>query len=267
MHFLSSSFEESDQHSGFGWLGLTCKYMFKGSVSDSGISVESISSLSGAHKIIETSDILLAIDNIPIGDDGTVLLRNERVDFRHLVSVKKPYENILIKLLRDGEVRECNVTLKPRTPHIKVQKHYIPPSYYIFGGFVFVPFTHAYIDDAEIHEDYTDHFLYKTESMAKELDTGEQLVMISVVYDNHDVNQDFRRLEALMVHKVNGVEVKNLKHLIELVEGSCTEHLRLDLQDGEVAVLHYESAKEATVGILKRYNIFFSKSEKLRGSD
>ena len=137
MHFLSSSFEESDQHSGFGWLGLTCKYMFKGSVSDSGISVESISSLSGAHKIIETSDILLAIDNIPIGDDGTgtkdivlilllvyinllnqiffdaVLLRNERVDFRHLVSVKKPYENILIKLLRDGEVRECNVTLIP----------------------------------------------------------------------------------------------------------------------------------------------------------
>lgn len=44
-----------------------------------------------------------------------------------------------------------------------------------------MPFTHAYIDDAEIHEDYTDHFLYKTESMAKELDTGEQLVMISVV--------------------------------------------------------------------------------------
>lgn len=61
--------------------------------------------------------------------------------------------------------------------------------------------------------------------------------------------------------------MKNLKHLIELVEGSCTEHLRLDLQDGEVAVLHYESAKEATVGILKRYNIFFSKSENLRGSD
>lgn len=44
--------------------------MFKGSVSDLGIFVESISFLFGVYKIIEILDIFFVIDNILIGDDG-----------------------------------------------------------------------------------------------------------------------------------------------------------------------------------------------------
>lgn len=47
-----------------------------------------------------------------------------------------------------------------------------PPSYYIFGGLVFVPLTKPYIDDASISK-------YALEKMPKK--AGEQIVIISQV--------------------------------------------------------------------------------------
>lgn len=63
------------------------------------------------------------------------------------------------------------------------------------------------------------------------------------------------------VEKVNGVEVKNLKHLCELIEECSTEDLRLDFKNHKVLVLNYESAKKATLQILERHKIksFISK--------
>jgi len=57
------------------------------------------------------------------------------------------------------------------------------------------------------------------------------------------------------VEKVNGVKVKNLKHLRELIEGCFSKDLRLDLENDKVMVLNYESAKKATFEILERHNI------------
>lgn len=51
------------------------------------------------------------------------------------------------------------------------------------------------------------------------------------------------------------MEIKNLKHLSDLVEGCCTENIRLDLEDGKLLILQHEAAKEATIEILERYNL------------
>ena len=57
------------------------------------------------------------------------------------------------------------------------------------------------------------------------------------------------------MEKVNGVEVKNLKHLCELIEECSTEDLRLEFKNHKVLVLNYESAKKATLQILERHKI------------
>ncbi|ESQ28920.1 hypothetical protein EUTSA_v10023879mg [Eutrema salsugineum] len=229
MQFLSST-EESQQLSALSSLGLTFTLNSK----ETGVVIDRISSLSGAHKIMYPFDIMLAIDNIAIGSDGRVpFRRDERIDFRYLVSLKKPCESLLIKFLRSGEVHECVVTLKP----------YNRPKYYIFGGLVFVPFSQSYMDDF-VDQLPRDALFKTTVSEAKELEAGE-LVMLSRVY------------------KVNGVKVKSLKHLVEIIEQCCMEYLTLDLQNGEVAEVHYTTAKEATSEIMEVYRIFYSKSKML----
>ena len=57
------------------------------------------------------------------------------------------------------------------------------------------------------------------------------------------------------VKKVNGVEIKNLKHFSQLVENCSMESLRFDLDDERVIVLNYRLAKIATSRILKRHRI------------
>lgn len=55
--------------------------------------------------------------------------------------------------------------------------------------------------------------------------------------------------------KVNGVEVENLKHLYDLVEGCSEESLRLDLDEEKVIIFNYNTARLATPRILKRHRI------------
>lgn len=43
-----------------------------------------------------------------------VAFRNrERITFDHLVSMKKPNENSLVRVLRDGKEHEFSITLRP----------------------------------------------------------------------------------------------------------------------------------------------------------
>ncbi|XP_023636100.1 putative protease Do-like 12, mitochondrial [Capsella rubella] len=250
-HFIASSAEESSQNAIFGSLILSYQSLendhirdhFKMSPEMTGVLINKINSSSGAYKILRKNDIILAIDGVPIGLDGK---GKERISFNHLISMKKPYEKILVKVLRKGKEHEYNISLKPVKPHISVQQYYNIPSYYIFGGFVFVPLTKLYIDDLSYMCGCVLHDQYEF--------TDEQHVIISQVM-SHDINQGYSDLEDLQVKKVNGVKVKNLKHLCELIEGCCRKNLRLDLEDDKVIVLNYKSAKKATFEILERHNI------------
>ncbi|KAF3496042.1 hypothetical protein DY000_02052982 [Brassica cretica] len=154
---------------------------------------------------------------------------NERISFNYLISMKKPGETSMIKVLRRGKEHEYNINLKPVKPHVRVQQYYKRPSYYIFGGFVFVP----------------NHNLSESE---------EQHVIISEILED-DINQGYESFKDLQVEKVNKVKVKNLRHLFELIEENGTQNLSIDLEDDKVLVLNYESAKKADSIILKRHNI------------
>ncbi|KAK9292357.1 hypothetical protein L1049_020323 [Liquidambar formosana] len=100
-----------------------------------GVLVSKINPLSDAHRILKKDDIILAFDNVPIANDGTVPFRNgERIAFDHLVSMKKPHETAEVRGLRNGEEYELSVTLQPLQPFVPVHQFDKLPSYFIFAG-------------------------------------------------------------------------------------------------------------------------------------
>lgn len=262
-HFIAGV-EETGKYVGFCSLGLSCqptenvqlRNHFRMRAEMTGVLVSKINPLSDAHKVLKKDDIILAFDGVPIANDGTVPFRNrERITFDHLVSMKKPNETALIKILRDGKEYEFSMTLRPLLPLVPVHQFDMLPSYYIFAGLVFVPLTQPYLH--EYGEDW-----YNTsprrlcERALRELPkkAGEQFIVLSQVLMD-DVNAGYERLAELQVKKVNGVEVENLKHLCQLVEYCSAENLRFDLDDDRVIVLNYQVAKIATSKILKRHRI------------
>ncbi|XP_057962317.1 protease Do-like 10, mitochondrial [Malania oleifera] len=262
-HFIAGV-EESGKYVGFCSLGLSCqptenvhlRNHFQMCPEMTGVLVSKINVLSDAHKILKKDDILLAFDDVPIANDGTVPFRNrERITFDHLVSMKKPNERAKIRVLRDGKVFEFSMILRPLQPLVPVHQFDKLPSYFIFAGLVFVPLTQPYL-----HE-YGDDW-YNTsprrlcERALRELPrkSGEQLVILSQVLMD-EINAGYERLAELQVKKVNEVEIDNLKHLCRLVENCSEESLRFDLDDERVIVLNTCLAKEATPRILTRHRI------------
>ncbi|CAN6360081.1 unnamed protein product [Urochloa humidicola] len=259
-----SGVEESGKYSGFCTLGVSCqateniqlRECFGMRPEMTGVLVSRINPLSDAHKILKKDDILLEFDGIPIANDGTVPFRNrERITFDHLVSMKKPGETAVLKVLRDGKEQELSVILKPLQPLVPVHQFDKLPSYYIFAGFVFIPLTQPYLH--EFGEDWYNASPRRLcERALRELPkkAGEQLVVLSQVLMD-DINVGYERLAELQVKKVNGVEVENLKHLCSLVEGCTEENLRFDLDDERVIILKYQNARLATSRVLERHRI------------
>ncbi|KAJ6848418.1 protease Do-like 10, mitochondrial [Iris pallida] len=262
-HFIAGV-EEKGKYIGFCSLGLSCQATENVQLREhfhmrpdmTGVLVSKINPLSEAHKILRKDDIILAFDGVPIANDGTVPFRNrERITFDHLVSMKKPGDTALVKVLRDGVEHEFSISLRPLPPLVPVHQFDKLPSYYIFAGFVFVPLTQPYLH--EYGEDwYNSSPRRLCERALRELPkrAGEQLVILSQVLMD-DINAGYERLSELQVKKVNGVEVENLKHLCGLVEGCTEESLRFDLDDERVVVLNYQKARLATSRILKRHRI------------
>jgi S1-C subfamily serine protease len=275
-HFLAGV-EDSGKYVGFCSLGLSCqptenvqlRQHFRMCPDMTGVLVNKINPLSDAHRLLRKDDIILAFDGVLIASDGTVPFRNrERITFDHLVSMKKPNETAVVKVLRDGEQHDFAITVRPLQPLVPVHQFDKLPSYFIFAGLVFVPLTQPYLH--EYGEDW-----YNTsprrlcERALRDLPkkAGEQLVILSQVLMD-DINAGYERLAELQVKKVNGVEVENLKHLMEIVE-SCKEeeNVRVDLDEERVIVLNYGLARVATSNILKRHRIPSPMSPDLRNSN
>ncbi|XP_010450457.1 PREDICTED: protease Do-like 10, mitochondrial [Camelina sativa] len=271
-HFITGV-EQCGKYIGFCSMGVSCQPMenaqlrigFQMSPEMTGVLVSKINPLSDAHRILKKDDVILAFDSVSIANDGTVPFRNrERITFDHLVSMKKPNETALVKVLREGKEQEFSITLKPLQPLVPVHQFDQLPSYYIFAGFVFVPLTQPYL-----HEYGEDWYNTSPRSLCmralKDLPkkAGQQLVIVSQVLMD-DINTGYERLTELQVKKVNGVEVDNLRHLCQLIENCNTENLRVDLEDDErVIFLNYQSAKIATSLILKRHRIASAMSSDL----
>ncbi|XP_020865619.1 LOW QUALITY PROTEIN: putative protease Do-like 3, mitochondrial [Arabidopsis lyrata subsp. lyrata] len=262
-HFLNGV-EESGQHFSFCSMNLSYLTMehahtrnaLKMGKEMTGIAVKSINPLSDAHKVLKKDDvIILAIDGVSIGNYSTVPFRKQdRVSFKHLVSMKKPCDTASFKVLREGKEHEFNISLKPVQPLVPVNQYDMPPSYYIYGGLVFVPLTQPYIDRS-----------YICECCVKKMPTkaGEQIVIISQILED-DITSGLSIFEDLQVKKLNGVEVDNLKHLCQLIEECSNEYLRFDLEDNNFFFLEHKSAKKATCKILKSLKIPSAMSEDLQ---
>eukprot|EP00249_Psilotum_nudum_P019192 c27134_g1_i1 orf=414-2402(-) len=262
-HFLADV-EEKGMYIGFCSLGLTCQATENSHLRDhlkmplglTGVLVVKLHPLTDTCQWIKKHDVLLAFDGITIANDGTVHFRNrERILFDHLVSMKKSGETGLLRILRDGQQLEFLVKLGPIRRLVPIHQFDNLPSYFIFVGLVFTPLTFPYLH--EYGEDwYNTSPRQLCEKAFHTIPTrfGEQIVILSQILVD-DVNAGYERFADQQVTKVNGVEILNLQHLKQLVEGCKEKRICFDLDDKRMIVFDFETARDASLRILNRHRI------------
>jgi hypothetical protein len=156
-----------------------------------------------------------------------------------------------------------------------------PPSYYIVAGFVFTPVCVPYL-----RSEYGKDFDYGACALAAHAHAhasqrqcahargaadapvrllekmmhgqpeskDQELVVLSQVLAA-EVNLGYEETVNTAVERVNGTLVRNLRHLVTLVE-SCTEpYLRFDLDYNQLLILETGAARAATAAILETHSI------------
>jgi len=279
MHFLNDLLKHG-KYTGFPTLGVEMQTMenahlreaFGMTSKQKGVLINRVAPTSAAAAVLQAKDVLMAIDGEQIGYDGTVKLRkHERVTWTWLVSQKFYGDEVKLTILRGGNVMELKIEdFRPESQLVPVHTFESAnpnPSFFIIAGLVITAVTVPFLR-SEFGEEWDCEApveLVKVASDTRAEFAGEQLVVLTQVLA-HELTMGYDRLENMLLLTINGTKVKNLRHVMELVEACAGEYLRFGLQTNHAIVLKTQAAKEATNDVLNKHGIPSDRSRDLVAS-
>ncbi len=91
---------------------------------------------------------------------------------------------------------------------------------------------------------------------------SEVVVLQKVLADRE--NQGYHDIEMLVIDRVQGRNIRDLKALIRIVESATDEFVRFQGSDGRMIVLERDRVEKRNRGILRRYGVPIDRSANLQ---
>ena len=183
---------------------------------DTGVLITNVIPTSTADGILAAGDILLAIDGQPVDSTGMVTIDEETVSYNEIIERKLTGETVEVSFLRGGAVQTATAVLKPLRPATMYAIDYESrPRYIVFAGLVLQPldtnlYATARLSDVNVRRLYAD-YVHKGLFQHR-----EDIVILSRV-ESDPVTSQLTRFAGLAVDKINGAEVKSLRHAHDLL--------------------------------------------------
>ncbi|GAM25013.1 hypothetical protein SAMD00019534_081880 [Acytostelium subglobosum LB1] len=223
-----------------------------------GILINEIHPLSAAKNVLKKEDIVTHVNKVQIANDGTVAFRRrERISYEYLLSSHFIGDKVDVTVFRKGQSLDVTVPLVPQHRVVPYQMYDKRPSYFVYAGFIFVPVTYPLL--TEVSEDMASTFRKVFEKAEKITGPDSQVVVISQVLIDK-INYGYSAFGLCEVRKVNGVPVRNLKHLVDLIENTTDQHIVITIEHDYLVILDKDEAKEATARIMTQHAIPSAKS-------
>eukprot|EP00922_Rhytidocystis_sp_ex-Travisia-forbesii_P036211 GHVS01053719.1.p1 GENE.GHVS01053719.1~~GHVS01053719.1.p1 ORF type:complete len:827 (-),score=160.77 GHVS01053719.1:2470-4950(-) len=165
----------------------------------------------------ELGDVILELDGRNVAEDGSIHFRNvERVGMNYLLTNKYTGDFIKATVLRNRHIMEIQVPLDVPRYLVPTHTNNVTPRYVFFGGIVFVPLTKQYVLDFKNSRNRL-QLSTKINSYQSKFITSEkeEMIVISRILSNEWTKG--YHVENQMLDSVNGVKVRNLQHLAEIL--------------------------------------------------
>ena len=223
-----------------------------------GVLVKDVSKSMGEDSL-RAGDVLLEVDGYKVANNGNIRIKgNERRSFWYPVYLRQIGETVPVKVLRDGAVVETSILSTKRSFRTRRFMYNQTPDYYVFGGYVFTTVSYDFLMlKVNFHDDV---------SVDKEFPDDEPVVITDVLADS--TTEGYLGMYGTLVRTINGEKVRNMKHLVELIEG-CKEGFLCVMVDADTKYdtplyLDAKLLREATPRILERYRIPADRSKDLK---
>lgn len=279
-HFLEDTERHNGNYSGFCDIGAQIQLLESDNIrkalgmksDQSGVLVNKVFPMADAFNVLKKDDVIMEIDGTPIGNDGTIKFRDhgERISFRYALLNKFEGDSLKLKIMREREVQfvDVKVLVQHGLSLVPANQYDIVPSYFIFAGLVFQVLTQPYLFQ-EWGKDWQQkgpvRFVEKGLFGVKDYPNHEVVILSQILAA--DINVTYQQYVPNACTHFNRTPIRNLRHLVELVEANTEPFLRFDLESERVIVLDATDALSQSAHILGSHNIPFSKSVDLRNTN
>lgn len=263
-HFLTD--QKDGGYSGFPILGVEYSTTenealrsFYGLNDDGGgVLIVNILPFSTADGLLQGDDILLAVDGIPIEEDGTFeFRRNERLAFSHLINQKQVGEKMTLTIFRDGQPLNVDRSLTAAVHLVPPPNMVAQPPYYIYGGLVFTVLTTDLLTSwgDRWWERAPFNFLdYLAGQGRLNADRREQVVVLLDILPD-DINVGYTDFSQQVIVSVNEHPFSSFKEFIALIQKNDDDYTVFSVWDGSKIVIPRKDIEKITDKILLRNNI------------
>lgn len=230
----------------------------------SGITVARIDPFGAAAGNLKPKDVIMAIDDYDIDNDGTIKLNGNAVNFQEIIERKQWGETIKLSIWRNGRIMTQEVPLNnPYDPFNYRNIYDKKPRYYIYGGLVFAPLTREHLKVMGNKNIFNVQQLFYFSQFAKTdnlyLNVDEFVVLINIL--PHPVNTYSTYFENGIITHINGTRIKNLndvKKIIELRTQSYDIFRFANIDDK--LILDARAADKANAEIIYAYGVSASEN-------
>jgi S1-C subfamily serine protease len=191
---------------------------------------------------VKPGDVLLAIDAQPVDRRGYYQHPNYgSVFWGHLIrGGKATGESVTLSLLREGQPLEIKATLTREEESTRLVPGYHfgkAPNYLVTGGLVFQELSRPLLES--FGENWQSvaplDFLDALENPEKYEDKVDRIVFLSGAIPT-PATVGYESLRNLIVRKVNGKEIKNMKSLIEAFRGNLGERHSIEFTERDFTI-------------------------------
>ena len=233
--------------------------------SHSGVLITGVVHGGSAHGVLEEGDVLLMLDRKHVAADGSISFRKgERIDLAHQVAKHHVGETMPVQVHRDGKVQDFELPMKPPRFLVAEDSYDVKPTYYLYGGLLFVPLSRDLLMTwgSEWWQEAPSEIVSIYENEIRSASRSEVVVLQKVLADR--VNQGYHDIEMLVIDRVQGRSIRDLKALIRIVESEADEYVRFQGSGGHMIVLERDRVEKRNRGILRRYGVPFDRSANLQ---
>jgi S1-C subfamily serine protease len=206
-------------------------------------------------------DVITKIGDIPVDDQGMIELGDDlRVHFDYEIQHLATHGTVPLIIVRAGKQLKIKLPVSADYPQLIPDLKGAYPSYFIYGPLVFSAATSDYLKGILLTK-YGGPVMARLSALANPLITrmsdapafpGEGLVVIPSPFFPNKLAEGYSDPRLQVVKKVNGIPVKNLNHLVEILRDAKGGFISIecDTRYGETMIFPRTQMLDATDEIL-----------------
>ena len=202
-------------------------------------------------------DVITQIADSSVDDQGKVALGPElRVGFQYLVQKVAKNGKVPLTIFRAGKTLQAQVPVSADKPMLISDLRGSYPPYFIYGPLVFSKASYQFLGFLNSKEMLTGFSFIRSPLITQIGDapdeSRDELVVISSPFFPHKLTRGYDNPSGTVIRAVNGVPVRNLRHLVTLLRDLKDEFVtfELDNRSGEALVFPRAEMVAATDDIL-----------------